>query len=424
MIDSLIGYTKENFEIKKINGSFEVYDVHDDNIPPFLDGQTANRKYVVCTDASDKESEEKLKSFLRKEIIRLYEHLIWFEGDPLDSPITIKVEINKLKKHVELPKWLDNFIFNTYRATCQKDNTVSSNKYNSHIKNLNYLGRYFPRSFAESFCIFENILSCKPINSIYREKSSLKILSVGCGTGGDAIGIIQIAKKILPRLEEIELVALDINTDATSILEKIIEKAEDTLQIKITTTFLYCDFINNGFSLEKIENKSFDIIITSKMINELISEQPFIPYYHNFLSNYSELLSEDGFLIISDVTVFSKETRYWYPELLNNQVNQFLSNNANNFSCLIPICCGSTYCKCSRCYSQVIFYVSHSRKRLDESKIAYKVIVRKSFYDKIGLDIKNVKYKISDTEKYCKNNNQITNRTVDAFDITNGLTNC
>lgn len=63
-------------------------------------------------------------------------------------------------------------------------------------------------------------------------------------------------------------------------------------------------------------------------------------------------------------------------------------------------------------------------KRLDESKIAYKVIVRKSFYDKIGLDIKNVKYKISDTEKYCKNNNQITNRTVDAFDITNGLTNC
>lgn len=160
------------------------------------------------------------------------------------------------------------------------------------------------------------------------------------------------------------------------------------------------------------------------MINELISEQPFIPYYHNFLSNYSELLSEDGFLIISDVTVFSKETRYWYPELLNKQVNQFLSNNANNFSCLIPICCGSTYCKCSRCYSQVIFYVSHSRKRLDESKIAYKVIVRKSFYDKIGLDIKNVKYKISDTEKYCKNNNQITNRTVDAFDITNGLTNC
>ena len=283
MIDSLIGYTKENFEIKKINGSFEVYDVHDDNIPPFLDGQTANRKYVVCTDASDKESEEKLKSFLRKEIIRLYEHLIWFEGDPLDSPITIKVEINKLKKHVELPKWLDNFIFNTYRATCQKDNTVSSNKYNSHIKNLNYLGRYFPRSFAESFCIFENILSCKPINSIYREKSSLKILSVGCGTGGDAIGIIQIAKKMLPSLEEIELVALDINTDATSILEKIIEKAEDTLQIKITTTFLYCDFINNGFSLEKIENKSFDIIITSKMINELISEQPFIPYYHNFL---------------------------------------------------------------------------------------------------------------------------------------------
>ena len=424
MINELISYTKENFEIKKIKGSFEIYDVHDKNIPPFLDGQSSNRKYVICTDASDEETEKNLKSFLRKEIIRLYDHLIWFEGDPLDSPVTIKVEINKLKKHIELPKWLDNYIFNTCQATCQKDNTVSSNKNNSHKKNLNYLGTYFPRSFAESYCICENILSCKAINSKFHEKKSLKVLSVGCGTGGDAIGIIQIAKNKLPKLEEIELVAVDINTDATSILEKIIEKAEDSLKIKITTTFLYCDFIIKGFNIDKIEDKSFDIIITSKMINELISKQPDIPYYYDFLSSYGELLSEDGFLIISDITIYSAETRYWYPELINMQVNQFLSNNKNNYSCLIPICCGTTYCKCSKCYSQVIFYVSHSKKRIDESKIAYKVIVRKAFYDQIGLDIKNVSYKISNTENYCKNNNNLlTNKTVDAFDISNGFTN-
>ena len=160
------------------------------------------------------------------------------------------------------------------------------------------------------------------------------------------------------------------------------------------------------------------------MINELISKQPDIPYYYDFLSSYGELLSEDGFLIISDITIYSAETRYWYPELINMQVNQFLSNNKNNYSCLIPICCGTTYCKCSKCYSQVIFYVSHSKKRIDESKIAYKVIVRKAFYDQIGLDIKNVSYKISNTENYCKNNNNLlTNKTVDAFDITNGFTN-
>ena len=40
MINELISYTKENFEIKKIKGSFEIYDVHDKNIHPFLDGQS------------------------------------------------------------------------------------------------------------------------------------------------------------------------------------------------------------------------------------------------------------------------------------------------------------------------------------------------------------------------------------------------
>ena len=421
VIESLIKYIKEIFETKNINGSFEVYEIHDKSIPPFLDGLSSRRKYVVCTDASDEESEKILKRFTKKDITRIDDHLIWFEGDNFDTPEELKVEINKLNKYDAFPEWIDNYIFNTCGATYQRDSSVSSNKNNSHEKNLNYLGTYFPRSFAESYCICENIFGFRSINSKYHSKKNLKILSVGCGTGGDAIGIIQIAKKMFSHLDEVELVAIDVNEDATSILKKLVAEAQQNLEIKISVTCIFCDFLKNGFSSDQLAHSVFDVIVSSKMINELISEKPIIPYYFNFLLEYARLLSENGILIVSDITTYSKNSRAWFPELLNKQVNQFLTENSNEFCNLIPICCVKNGINCQGCYSQIRFYVSHSAKKSDETKISYRVIVRKRFYEKIGITPKIANYKISDTAKYCKNHNcvQLT-EIADGFDLTNG----
>ena len=46
---------------------------------------------------------------------------------------------------------------------------------------LNYLGTYFPRSFAESVCIYSEFIpsSC----SSFLEKEHLDVLDFGCGNG-------------------------------------------------------------------------------------------------------------------------------------------------------------------------------------------------------------------------------------------------
>ena len=60
-------------------------------------------------------------------------------------------------------------------------------------KTLNYLGTYFPRSYAESYCIFSEYF--KSNNSDFADKEELSIFDFGSGTGGEIIGLLIKSKK-------------------------------------------------------------------------------------------------------------------------------------------------------------------------------------------------------------------------------------
>ena len=67
-------------------------------------------------------------------------------------------KINYLKTNTQLPSWLDDFIFKQLNA----EYAPNFQKFDLNLdltkeENLKYLGTYFPRSYAESFCIFDNI---------------------------------------------------------------------------------------------------------------------------------------------------------------------------------------------------------------------------------------------------------------------------
>ena len=55
---------------------------------------------------------------------------------------------------MKLPLWLDNLIFNELKAKYCPRNSDMTNIDDDKAKTLNYLGTYFPRSYAESYCIF------------------------------------------------------------------------------------------------------------------------------------------------------------------------------------------------------------------------------------------------------------------------------
>ena len=59
-------------------------------------------------------------------------------------------------RHITLPKWLDDLLFNKLSASyCRKNKDLVVLDW-GHKDILGYLGTYFPRSLAESYCIFSN----------------------------------------------------------------------------------------------------------------------------------------------------------------------------------------------------------------------------------------------------------------------------
>ena len=94
-----------------------------------------------------------------------------------------------------------------------------------------YLGTYFPRSYAESFCIFSNFLSKE--SRVYKNCQELSIFDFGCGTGGELVGFIMAITKQLPNIKKIEIRALDGNSYALRLLECILEKTAKALCLDI-----------------------------------------------------------------------------------------------------------------------------------------------------------------------------------------------
>lgn len=69
---------------------------------------------------------------------------------------------------MKLPEWLDNLIFNELKVQYCPRNSDMTNIDDDKAKTLNYLGTYFPRSYAESYCIFSEYF--KSNNSDFADK--------------------------------------------------------------------------------------------------------------------------------------------------------------------------------------------------------------------------------------------------------------
>ena len=81
---------------------------------------------------------------------------------------------------VQLPQWLDNLIFEQLGAKyCRTNDDMTVIDWNKSDV-LNYLGTYFPRSYAESYCIFSEFLRQYP--STFAGKTDICIFDFGCGT--------------------------------------------------------------------------------------------------------------------------------------------------------------------------------------------------------------------------------------------------
>lgn len=260
---------------------------------------------------------------------------------------------------VQIPKWLDDYIFSHLGATYCKTNKNMVVLEWGKKDILSYLGTYFPRSFAESYIIFSRFLKANPRH--FMSLSSISIFDFGCGTGGELIGFSIALNEIYPNIESIHIKALDGNTHALRLLESVANKLASEINIEIILEplpIVIDDIYDFGVVVNTI-NKSFDCIISFKAICEFVTKLQFEetnPYGY-IVNTLSPKLNDGGLLFIADITTFNDVSQEWLPHMMDRGICE---SNLKVISANVG--------------HNEEFFVSHSHKSKDISKVAWRIL--------------------------------------------------
>ena len=425
----------DNFTVMVLDGqrassSFAVY------------GIKLTREYVVIISADGiSEHCSKLTKFTNHDVKAVSLSTIFFEeGEELavedDSLFCVveehqSKELTKTNSNVSfrksktiLPHWLDKKIFNDHQAIYAPEHERYEYNLDLNEKELKvYLGTYFPRSYAEMFCIVDNLLQNKCLKETLKQ-DKISVLDCGCGTGGEILGLITAIGRHLPHAK-INITAIDGNDGALVILKDLVESNPNKkVQVELSTLSRTLNTIED---MEKLVfgKKNYNFVLCDKMVCELISKEV-LPTnaYAIMAKKLATYLHENGLLIMLDVTTKDERSGYFYPQLMNNAINDYVSKN-RTIETLLPLSC-ACYDGCSAlCFMQQTFSVSHSHKSDDESRVCYRVLCRKPLKTAImqGMEptklahiIHSTKYKQNDDSAICSRskNNKIT---IDSFNI-------
>lgn len=267
------------------------------------------------------------------------------------------------ERKVVLPTWLDTLIFDDLSASyCRQNKDMVVLEWNfDGIKK--YLGTYFPRSYAESFCIFSKFFSKE--KKVYENCQELSIFDFGCGTGGELIGFIMAATKQLPNIKKISIRALDGNSYALRCLECILEKTAEILCLDIESKLMpvIIDDFYDMQVVEQIITQSYDFVISFKAICEFVTKQQFEqknPYEH-VINVFMPKLTSKGVICLADITSFNAVSQDWLPAMLDN---------------------ASKACNTDILYRNSGFnedyHITHTHHRNDASKIAWRIYKNKN----------------------------------------------
>lgn len=411
---------------------FEVYDCNNDILPEWTEQIQLTHEFLVCCE--EIVEVKRLQSFLGKPIFKIGNHIYWFDGNriiaegstELESLIALTEQhIEWLKTKTALPAWLDDIIFDHLKAEYAPD--FRRFDYNLELTkedNLKYLGTYFPRSYTESFCIFDNIFQNAIFQKTFFEKKSLNILSVGCGTGGDLMGLLVIIEKYCHFTSEVKIWAIDGNGEALEILKELIQKFRSQTSKRIELHIIKNIFSSiHDINTHQIKELIFDFILSFKMICEIISagKGDCDNSYYDFVMKFIPMLSENGLCVLLDVTTKTEHNNTYNPILKNSQVNQAL-RELKGYKTLLPLSCSQNENDCTeQCFTQQKFYVSHKGKINDISKVSYRVISKATFVEELVDGNKKAKYVLQRSgqfiDKFCPHSNG--ERILDSFKLIN-----
>jgi len=363
-------------------------------------GITIHKKYLVKVKSTGIGTHcSKLSKFINHEVKAINPDVIcWQDGDSIDDSQenperSVKnyegvgyssIENGSVKFHKSktiIPHWLDLALFNNLGA-------IYSPEYKKFEYNLDtdsedikvYLGTYFPRSYAESFCIFDDLFKSRQYLEVLKQLPVINILDFGCGTGGELIGLMVALSKHLTDYKTINIIAIDGNHEALIALKELVEVLSSNVRYNISLSCVE-KTIQRKNDIQISDVPTCHFILNSKMVCELISRKTIEENcYYTIAENLSKHLADEGILYILDVTTKDENSKLFYPQLMTQDLNGFVLCH-KDYATLLPLAC-NIWSDCREaCFMQQTFNVSHSRKSGDESRVCYRIICKKETRD-------------------------------------------
>ena len=352
------------------------------------------------------DQEERLYRFLQKDVARMSDDILyWQTGERIVSQAeeetldenpnieeTASIPSDGTLADVDLPNWLDRYLFSDLGAKYSPNHSRFEYNLNLNTGEIKvYLGTYFPRSFVEIKSIFEEFSQNSNYLSLVGERASVSILDLGCGTGGDLFGLLSFLEKYEPSLKSVKLLAIDGSQMALRFFEKIMAEFKKHSRLKIDYRIgpVFIESENDINLVSDVLSDKYDLILSCKAICEMLAKKRIKnKAYKQTASMLSSKLTDEGIMLIEDVTIKSPATEKFIPYMLNAELNEFVAEN-DDFATIYPTACKDKESKCiDGCFFKKEIRVTHSAKNNDISKIIYRIIGKKPFADNVVVSSK------------------------------------
>ena len=283
-----------------------------------------------------------------------------------------------------LPTWLYIYIYGEIGARKSADwKKALQNLHNTHEENIEYLGTYFPRTFTEVCRIASKLKQDTLYFDSINSKNCIRILSAGCGTGGDICGLIHAIHAVKPQVS-FEVSLFDGNSDALEICKNVLHElsVHEKISISIKKDIIREIQSKRDFKEIRKDFSEQDIVVTSKFLNEVLGYFPNAYYY--FVKKFSKLLSEDGIMIINDV-ICRAYCEQFVPTYMNRDLNEAIRDA--DLSSVLPLPCrANRNCRARYCYSRF--------SNGSYSDYTFRVISGEQFADRIVPSVQPNDYQI------------------------------
>ena len=213
-----------------------------------------------------------------------------------------EVDVEQIYPAGHVPLQFDAYIAMLPGTEYRPDSCRVSNNRNAVKRDAYwYLGNYFPRSFVETFCIYDYVLS-KCLVDVRAGKDTLTICDIGIGSGGATYGLIWALRKQLygdETFKKVKVYGFDWNANALKLFEELKTVMVDAWPIEYEFITTKMDVTADKVLERDAINEKVDFVLTSKCLQEIVqSETATEQIYKTYIKTANDIVSDTGLFSI------------------------------------------------------------------------------------------------------------------------------